>query len=154
MNSWSADFVAILQEALAGEPEYPISAVPHNTAPDATSPWALPGQYTVGSADGCDLRLDDRSVQQTHAYLYFQNGRAAIQDANTGAVFVNGIVKSDPRLRSTPVVLVTSLDAPEDRALGLEAGADGYLVKREVERGKLLEVVRQLMPERSTPPER
>ena len=38
---------------LAGKPEYPIAAVPHNTAPDATSPWALPGQYTVVlTADG------------------------------------------------------------------------------------------------------
>jgi photosystem II stability/assembly factor-like uncharacterized protein len=33
---------------LAGvESEYPISAVPHNTAPQPTSPWVLPGQYTV-----------------------------------------------------------------------------------------------------------
>jgi two-component system chemotaxis sensor kinase CheA len=55
-------------------------------------------------------------------------------------------IKDDPALRATPVVLVTSLDAPEDRAAGLAAGADGYLVKREVERGRLLELVRQLLP--------
>ena len=55
-------------------------------------------------------------------------------------------IKSDPQLGSTPVILVTSLDSPEDRAAGLRAGADGYLVKREVERGKLLELVRQLLP--------
>lgn len=55
-------------------------------------------------------------------------------------------IKGDERLRALPVVLVTSLDSPADRAAGLEAGADGYLVKREVERGKLLELVRQLLP--------
>jgi photosystem II stability/assembly factor-like uncharacterized protein len=27
--------------------EYPISAVPHNTVPQPTSPWVLPGRYTV-----------------------------------------------------------------------------------------------------------
>jgi two-component system chemotaxis sensor kinase CheA len=55
-------------------------------------------------------------------------------------------IKSHPTLHRTPIILVTSLDSPEDRAAGLEAGADGYLVKREVERGKLLELVRQLLP--------
>ncbi|MCP3141164.1 hybrid sensor histidine kinase/response regulator [Pyxidicoccus xibeiensis] len=55
-------------------------------------------------------------------------------------------IKSHPALHRTPIILVTSLDSPEDRAAGLEAGADGYLVKREVERGKLLELVRQLLP--------
>jgi two-component system chemotaxis sensor kinase CheA len=59
------------------------------------------------------------------------------------------VVKADPALRGTRVVLVTSLGSPEDRAAGLEAGADGYVVKREVERGKLLELVRQLLPDRS-----
>ncbi|HEY6271474.1 MAG TPA: glycoside hydrolase [Terriglobales bacterium] len=29
------------------EREYPISAVPHNTVPQPSSPWILPGQYTV-----------------------------------------------------------------------------------------------------------
>ncbi|MGE5110101.1 MAG: WD40/YVTN/BNR-like repeat-containing protein [Acidobacteriaceae bacterium] len=28
-------------------PSYPIAAVAHNTAPEATSPWAMPGAYTV-----------------------------------------------------------------------------------------------------------
>ena len=28
-------------------PQYPIAAVPHNTAPAPTSPWVLPGPYTV-----------------------------------------------------------------------------------------------------------
>jgi hypothetical protein len=50
----------------------------------------VPGQYVLGSGDAVDLRLDDPSVSATHATLYFQNGRAAIQDAGTGSVFVNG----------------------------------------------------------------
>jgi len=29
------------------EPEYPIAAVYRNTAPDPTSPWAMPGRYTI-----------------------------------------------------------------------------------------------------------
>ncbi len=50
----------------------------------------VPGQYTLGSSDSVDLRLDDASVAELHATLYFQNGRAAIQDAGSGSVFVNG----------------------------------------------------------------
>lgn len=50
----------------------------------------VPGQYTLGSGDTVDLRLDDASVAEQHAFLYFQNGRAAIQDAGSGSVFVNG----------------------------------------------------------------
>jgi hypothetical protein len=29
------------------DPEYPMTAAPHNTAPAATSPWAMPGGYSV-----------------------------------------------------------------------------------------------------------
>jgi hypothetical protein len=29
------------------KPEYPIAAVPNNTAPQPTSPWTMPGKYTV-----------------------------------------------------------------------------------------------------------
>src|SRR4029077_18667827 len=29
------------------EPAYPMSAVQHNTPPEPTSPWVIPGDYTV-----------------------------------------------------------------------------------------------------------
>ncbi len=54
-------------------------------------------------------------------------------------------LRADPQLAEVPVVVLTAQDSAEDRALGLEAGADAYLVKREIERGALLEHVRQLL---------
>ena len=43
-----------------------------------------------------------------------------------------------------PIVLVTALHAEEDRARGLRAGADAYIVKSTFEQGDLLDVVRRL----------
>ncbi len=51
----------------------------------------VPGQYTLGSGAYSDLKLDDPSVGEAHATLYFQNGKAAVQDQNSVlGVFVNG----------------------------------------------------------------
>jgi photosystem II stability/assembly factor-like uncharacterized protein len=40
------------------EAEYPIAAVPHNTAPQPTGPWVMPGEYTVV------LTANDKSYSQ------------------------------------------------------------------------------------------
>jgi two-component system chemotaxis sensor kinase CheA len=77
---------------------------------------------------GCDLVVTD------------------VQMPRLDGVSLTRRLRADPKLSHVPVVLVTSLDAPEDRAAGLAAGADGYLVKRDVQRGKLLDLVRQLLP--------
>ena len=53
-------------------------------------------------------------------------------------------LKADPRLRGVPVVMVTSLESPAARAAGLAAGADVYLVKREVARDELVALLRRL----------
>ena len=47
--------------------------------------------------------------------------------------------------RRIPVVLVTSLSSDRDRARGLEAGADAYIVKSAFERSGLLQAVGQLL---------
>jgi two-component system chemotaxis sensor kinase CheA len=47
------------------------------------------------------------------------------------------------------VILVTSLDKPEERARGLEAGADAYIPKSSFDQDTLLGIVRQLLGEAS-----
>ena len=49
----------------------------------------VPGSYVLGSSDDADLRLDDAAVDPHHAVLYFQNGKAAVQDSGSiGGLYV------------------------------------------------------------------
>jgi two-component system chemotaxis sensor kinase CheA len=54
-------------------------------------------------------------------------------------------VRASPRLKQLPFILVTARESPEDRASGLEAGADAYLGKSSFDQQSLLETVRQLI---------
>jgi two-component system chemotaxis sensor kinase CheA len=54
-------------------------------------------------------------------------------------------LKSDPRTHSVPVILVTSLDSPEDKAHGVQVGADAYIVKSSFDQANLLEMIQQLI---------
>jgi two-component system, chemotaxis family, sensor kinase CheA len=53
-------------------------------------------------------------------------------------------IRSSARFAELPIVLVTGLASDADRARGLEAGADAYIVKSNFDHGTLLDVVRQL----------
>ena len=54
-------------------------------------------------------------------------------------------IKGDSRYANIPVVLVTSLDSPNDRFRGLEAGADAYIVKTTFDQRELLEAIERLI---------
>ena len=54
-------------------------------------------------------------------------------------------VKSDDRFRELPLVLVTSLESPQDKVRGLEAGADAYIAKGSFDQQELLETVERLI---------
>ena len=54
-------------------------------------------------------------------------------------------VRGSPRTASLPVILVTSLDEPVQRARGLEAGADAYITKSSFDQDTLLDTVRMLI---------
>jgi two-component system chemotaxis sensor kinase CheA len=54
-------------------------------------------------------------------------------------------IKGDERFRELPVVLVTSLEAPEDKIRGLKAGADAYITKGTFDQQDLLETIERLI---------
>jgi two-component system sensor histidine kinase and response regulator WspE len=56
-------------------------------------------------------------------------------------------IRQDPRLQRLPVMIVSYKDRPEDRARGLEAGADWYLAKGAFHDATLLDAVRDLIGE-------
>ncbi|HWJ94866.1 MAG TPA: response regulator, partial [Telluria sp.] len=55
------------------------------------------------------------------------------------------LVRADPRLQRMPVMIVSYKDRPEDRARGLEAGADHYLAKGSFHDSSLLDAVSDLI---------
>ena len=54
-------------------------------------------------------------------------------------------VKDNPDTSHVPVILVTSLDSPEDKARGIEVGADAYITKGDFDQSNLLETIEQLI---------
>lgn len=54
-------------------------------------------------------------------------------------------MRASKRFAEVPVVLVTGMETAEDRALGLEVGADAYILKSSFDQAGLLETIRQLI---------
>ncbi len=57
-------------------------------------------------------------------------------------------IRADSQLQDTPVLLVSSDDAPEQIARGAAVGADEYVVKGKYEQHELLETVARYLGSR------
>lgn len=54
-------------------------------------------------------------------------------------------VRSDPELEDVPSILVTSLDSPEHKRRGMQAGARAYMVKSDFDQEVLLQCIRRFV---------
>jgi two-component system chemotaxis sensor kinase CheA len=54
-------------------------------------------------------------------------------------------LKADAQLKGIPVIIVSSLDRPEDLERGLRLGADAYVVKGKFDQTELLATIRQMI---------
>ncbi len=112
--------------------EYPISAIYANTAPAATSPWVMPGSYTVKlTANGkmytqlLTVRMDPRvrtplpMLQQQHdlAFKAYKGREHALQEYNRVRVLRAAIGSLLP---GTSGAAATALKALDEKAAALE----------------------------------
>lgn len=54
-------------------------------------------------------------------------------------------IRKDPKLKSMPLILLTSLGSKEDQKRGLEAGANAYFIKSSFEQKSLLDLIKTLI---------
>ncbi|HSK47565.1 MAG TPA: hybrid sensor histidine kinase/response regulator [Coriobacteriia bacterium] len=68
-----------------------------------------------------------------------------VQMPNMTGFQLTKAIKSDPSLAHIPVVIVTSLERDEEKAEGIEAGADAYITKSVFNQDTLLDTVERLI---------
>jgi two-component system chemotaxis sensor kinase CheA len=68
-----------------------------------------------------------------------------IQMPNMDGIELTRTIRNRRPLEHLPVILITSLGSDEDKARGLAAGADAYIVKRELTQRELVETINQLL---------
>ncbi len=68
-----------------------------------------------------------------------------VQMPNMTGFELTKAIKSDPTLMAIPVIIVTSLERDEEKAEGIEAGADAYITKSVFNQDTLLDTVDRLI---------
>jgi len=68
-----------------------------------------------------------------------------VQMPNMTGFQLTRAIKSDPLLSETPVIIVTSLERDEEKAEGIDSGADAYITKSVFNQDTLLDTVERLI---------
>ena len=104
-------------------------------------------EQSVLSAAGYEVVT---AVDGMEGWRMIERGGVALVVSDVEMPHLDGIelcmrIRASARTATLPVILVTSLDQPEQRARGLDAGADAYVTKSGFDQDVLLETVRQLL---------
>jgi len=99
--------------------------------------------YEVRTAvDGADA-LASLSAEEFDAVV------SDVEMPNMNGFDLTAAIRADKALSHLPVILVTSLESPQDKARGMEVGASAYLVKNRFDQFRLLDTLRNLIEQAS-----
>ena len=136
------------------------SAAPVPRKAQVQAPAIAPGILVVD--DSITSRSLERSILEAHGYrvrvavdglealelLRAEKADLIITDIQMPRLDGFGLVeavKADPELKGIPMIIVSSLEQPEDQERGLLLGADAYVVKRKFDQTELLDAIRQMI---------
>ncbi|MFC6487265.1 hybrid sensor histidine kinase/response regulator [Nitratireductor sp. GCM10026969] len=81
-------------------------------------------------------------------YLQEQGADVVVADVDMpgmDGLALTGVIRRSPKFAKLPVVLVTGRDTAEEKAQGLQVGADAYIAKSGFDQQSFLETVRQMI---------
>ncbi|RPI38111.1 MAG: hybrid sensor histidine kinase/response regulator [Methanoregulaceae archaeon] len=145
------DALEIIQESIKGPP-----AVPARTMSSDAIKRILIVEDSVTSRAFLQTILEragylvQTAVDGMEAFALLREHEFDIVVSDVDMPRMNGFtltekIRTDVRISKLPVVLVTSLNSPEDQKHGLTAGADAYMMKTSFEKSNLLEIIRNLL---------
>ncbi len=90
------------------------------------------------------------AVDGVDGWTELKSGRFDLMVCDVDMPRMNGFdltakIRSEPKLSSMPVVLLTALASREDRERGIDVGANAYIVKSSFDQSNLLEVIQKLI---------
>ncbi|MFS2021386.1 response regulator, partial [Massilia sp. CT11-108] len=91
----------------------------------------------------------DTAVDGLDAQSRLRTGRydvvvSDVEMPNMDGLALTASIRATPATAELPVILVTSLQTPEQREAGLRAGADAYFTKGSFDQDRLLATVRRV----------
>lgn len=131
-------------------------------APAFAAPRAAPRTRVLVADDSITTRTLEQSVLEAAGYEVatavngedawrrLESEGADLLVADVEMPRMDGIalcrrVRASQRFAELPIILVTALASDEDRARGLDAGADAYIIKSSFDQASLIDTVQQLV---------
>ena len=137
-------------------------AAPPPSRPDDTTPAEVDRRRLLVVDDALTVRELQRAILERAGYdvRTAADGHQALATLGAGGIdlvltdvempgmdgfALTAAIRGDPDLAATPVLILTSRATEEDRRRGMDAGADGYILKSGFDQGDLLAAVGRLV---------
>lgn len=144
------DVIHIFRQGAAAA-EHRLKVAPRTTklrilvADDSLTSRTLERNILLEAGFDVEVRDDGQKALDTLEQAEFDLLVSDVQMPNMDGLELTRAVRAHPKLSRLPIILVTSLDRPEDIKQGAEAGADEYIIKGQFDQGALLRAVNRLI---------